>query len=80
MRILANFPLLVALAILSACSAADHPLDASPSAASGGTTNVRNPQSTASAGEGANLDTAAPLTDEELDRLLDALEQQIDKK
>jgi hypothetical protein len=31
-------------------------------------------------GAGPDLESAAPLTDDELDRLLDALEQQIDKK
>ena len=74
MRILANFQLLAALAILSACSAPDRPLEASPSAANARTTNMRNPQSAANGGEPTNLDDAAPLTDQELDRLLDALE------
>ena len=78
MRILTHFPFLTALAILKACSAPDRPLEAT--AANSGPTNVRNPQSSASGGEPANLDDAAPLTDQELDRLLDALEQEIDKK
>ena len=80
MRILATFLTLAGLSSSLGCSAPDRPFEASRTGPSGGSAPLRSAQVAGSGGDSANLDTAAPLTDEELDRLLDALEQEIDKK
>jgi len=78
MLLLAILPVVTWLTL--ACGARDGSLDPAARHASGGSPTAQPPQPNGGSAGSVDLDAAPPLTDEELNRLLDALEQQLDKK
>ena len=80
MRISHSFWVLTSFTLALGCSSSDPPPEAAASSAGAGSPAVHASAAATNAGSPTDLDAAAPLTDDELDRLLDALEQQLDKK
>lgn len=80
MRNSASFWVSTSFTLALACSSADRPPEPAASLAGAGSPAVHATPVANDAGGPTDLGAAAPLTDDELDRLLDALEQQLDKK
>jgi hypothetical protein len=80
MRYLALFPVLGAITLALSCGASERTTDAQPSTNAMETSPTAPIRPAAGGADAVGLEGAAPLSDEELDRMLDALEQQIDKK
>ena len=78
MHLLVILPVLTGLTL--ACSAPDRALEPPTRQASGGSPTLRTAEANGGSAGSVDLDAAPPLTDDELDRLLDALEQELDKK
>jgi hypothetical protein len=80
MRISPNIVGLCSVFLALSCSSPSGSVESAPQATNPPSPSPQSAEAALNGGAGTDLDSAAPLTDQELDRLLDALEQQLDKK